>query len=66
MSVIWFLPKLTKAIPSTLVAILFTTLIVLVLKIDIPSVGDLASVKGGLPNFSIPNVDAEAFMLNCS
>ena len=56
MSVIWFLPKLTKAIPSTLVAILFTTLIVLVLKIDIPSVGDLASVKGGLPNFSIPNV----------
>ena len=56
MSVIWFLPKLTKAIPSTLVAILFTTLIVLVLKIDIPSVGDLASVKGGLPDFSIPKV----------
>ena len=27
MSVIWFLPKLTKAIPSTLVAILATTLI---------------------------------------
>ena len=30
--------------------------LVLALKIDIPSVGDLASVKGGLPNFSIPNV----------
>ena len=56
MSVIWFLPKLTKAIPSTLVAILATTLLVLALKIDIPSVGDLASVKGGLPDFSIPNV----------
>ena len=56
MSVIWFLPKLTKAIPSTLVAILLTTVLVLALKIDIPSVGDLASVKGGLPNFSIPNV----------
>ena len=56
MYIIWLLPKITKAVPSTLVAILFTTLLVLVLKIDIPSVGDLASVKGGLPNFSIPSV----------
>ena len=56
MFIIWFLPKITKAVPSTLVAILFTTIAVLILKIDIPSVGDLASVKGGLPNFSIPGV----------
>jgi SulP family sulfate permease len=42
-----------------LVAILFTTILVLVLKIDIPSVGDLASVKGGLPDFSIPSVPLE-------
>jgi len=46
MFVIWFLPKLTKVVPSTLVAILLTTVLVLALKIDIPSVGDLASVKG--------------------
>ena len=56
MFVIWFLPKLTKVIPSTLVAILLTTLLVITLKIDIPSVGDLATVKGGLPNFSIPSI----------
>ena len=56
MYIIWLLPKITKAVPSTLVAILFTTIIVLVLKIDIPSVGDLASVKGGLPIFSVPKV----------
>ena len=56
MFIIWFLPKITKALPSTLVAILFTTILVLILNIDIPSVGDLANVKGGLPNFSIPNV----------
>ena len=56
MYIIWILPKITKALPSTLVAILFTTVLVLVLKIDIPSVGDLASVKGGLPIFSIPSV----------
>jgi SulP family sulfate permease len=56
MFIIWFLPKLTKVLPSTLVAILFTTILVISLKIDIPNVGDLASVSGGLPDFSIPSV----------
>ena len=56
MYIIWLLPKMTKILPSTLVAILFTTIVVLVFKIDIPNVGDLASVKGGLPQFSIPSV----------
>jgi SulP family sulfate permease len=56
MSVIWLLPKITKALPATLVAILLTTSLVLIFKINIPSVGDLASVKGGLPKFLIPNV----------
>ena len=56
MLIIWLLPKITKAVPATLAAILTTSILVLVLKIDIPSVGDLASVKGGLPNFSVPNV----------
>ena len=56
MFIIWFLPKLTKLLPSTLVAIIFTTVLALSLKIEIPNVGDLASVKGGLPDFSIPKV----------
>ncbi len=56
MYIIWLLPRITKALPSTLVAILFTTILVLALKIDIPSVGDLASVKGSLPSFSSPSV----------
>jgi SulP family sulfate permease len=56
MLIIWFLPKITKLVPSTLVAILFTTVLVIFLNIDIPSVGDLASVKGGLPSFVLPNV----------
>jgi len=56
MLIIWLLPKITKAVPATLAAILTTSILVLALKIDIPSVGDLASVKGGLPNFSIPSV----------
>jgi len=56
MYIIWLIPKITKVLPSTLVGILFTTILVLALKIDIPSVGDLASVKGGLPDFSVPSV----------
>ena len=56
MFIIWFLPKVTKIVPSTLAAILLTTILVISLKIDIRSVGDLASVKGGLPDFSIPSV----------
>lgn len=56
MFIIWFLPKVTKIVPSTLAAILLTTILVISLNIDIPSVGDLASVKGGLPEFSIPSV----------
>ena len=56
MLIIWLLPKITKAVPATLAAILATSILVLALKIDIPSVGDLASVKGGLPIFSIPSV----------
>jgi SulP family sulfate permease len=56
MLVIWLLPKITKALPATLVAILLTTVLVIAFKINIPSVGDLATVKGGLPNFLIPNV----------
>jgi SulP family sulfate permease len=56
MFIIWFLPKVTKIVPSTLAAILLTTILVISLKIDIPSVGDLASVKGALPDFSIPSV----------
>lgn len=56
MFIIWFLPKITKIIPATLAAILIITCIVIFIDIPIPRVGDLASVSGGLPIFSIPNI----------
>ena len=56
MLIIWYLPKVTKIIPSTLAAILFVTALVILLDIPIPRVGDLASVSGGLPVFAIPTV----------
>lgn len=56
MFVIHFLPKLTKIVPSTLAAILVVSLGVIFLGIDTKTVGDLASIKGGLPQFHIPHV----------
>jgi len=65
MLIIWYLPKVTKIIPSTLAAILFVTALVILLDIPIPRVGDLASVSGGLPVFAIPTVplNIETFLI---
>ncbi len=56
MAIIHFLPKLTTAIPSSLVAIVVVSLLVVGLNLDTRVVGDVASIKGGLPNFHIPLV----------
>ncbi|MCW0483205.1 SulP family inorganic anion transporter [Gaoshiqia sediminis] len=56
MLIIWGLPKLTKAIPSSLTAILVVSAIVLGLNIDTKTVGDIASIQGGFPPFNIPQL----------
>ncbi|VAW71245.1 Sulfate permease [hydrothermal vent metagenome] len=56
MAIIRFLPKLTTMVPSSLAAIVVVTLLVIGLNIDTNSVGDLASIKGGFPQFHIPQV----------
>lgn len=56
MAIIYLLPRLTKAIPSTLAAIIAVTLSVIYLGLDTKTVGDLGSIAGGLPTFNIPDV----------
>ena len=56
MGIIWGLPKLTKAIPASLTAILVVFGIVFFVGIDTKTVGDIASIKGGFPPFNIPSV----------
>ncbi|WP_313138663.1 SulP family inorganic anion transporter [Myroides sp.] len=56
MLIIWGLPKLTKAIPASLTAILVVFGLVYVLKLDTKTVGDIASIKGGFPPFHIPSI----------
>jgi len=56
MAIIWFSSKYIKAVPAPLLGILIVSGIVIGFGIDIPRVGDLASIKGGLPDFHIPTV----------
>ncbi|MDA0825707.1 MAG: SulP family inorganic anion transporter [Proteobacteria bacterium] len=56
MLIIQYLPKLTTAVPSSLVAIITVTLVVLGLDLDTKVVGDVASIAGSLPSFHLPMV----------
>ena len=65
MAIIHFLPKLTKAVPSSLVAIVVVTILVQSLGLDARTVVDFvkdmtndpaASIAGGFPEFNIPQV----------
>ena len=56
MFIIWGLPKLSKAIPASLVAILVVFGVVVFFNIDTKTVGDIASIQGGFPPFHIPMV----------
>ncbi|RYF70075.1 MAG: SulP family inorganic anion transporter [Cytophagaceae bacterium] len=54
MLIIWGLPRLTKAVPASLVAIIVVSLIAIGLNINTRTVGDIASIKGSFPPFHIP------------
>lgn len=56
MIIIYFLPKLTKAIPSSLAALVSVSGLVIFFGLETRTVGDLASIKGGLPSFYLPHV----------
>ncbi|WP_297691217.1 SulP family inorganic anion transporter [uncultured Eudoraea sp.] len=56
MLVIWGLPKLSKAVPASLIAILAVFGLVLAFDIDTKTIGDIASIQGGFPPFHIPQL----------
>ena len=56
MVIIWGLPKITKAVPASLMAILSVFGIVASFGIETRTVGDIASIAGGFPPFHIPSV----------
>ena len=56
MAIIHYIPRVTRIIPAPLAGIAITAFIVIVFGLDVPRVGDMASIAGGLPSFHIPMV----------
>lgn len=55
-AIVFIFPRLTKAIPPSLVAIIVVFAVVIGFHIDTKTVRDIASVSGGFPPFHIPVV----------
>jgi len=56
MFIIWGFPRLTKVVPSSLVAILVVSALVIGFGIDTKTVGDIAAIQGSFPPFHIPAI----------
>ncbi len=55
-AIVLLLPKLTKTVPASLVAIIITFALVYFFQIDTKKVIDIASVSGSFPSFHIPQI----------
>lgn len=56
LAIIYLLPRLTKAVPSPLVAIVVMTVVAMVFQLDVRRVGDLGALPDSLPVFLWPQV----------
>jgi SulP family sulfate permease len=56
MAIVYFFPKLTKAVPGSLVAIVVVSALVILGGLHTKLVGDIASIAGGLPTLHLPQV----------
>lgn len=63
-AIIYFFPKLSKAVPSSLVAIIVVGLLVFFFQIETKTVKDIAAISGGLPSFRIPSIPFTLEMLS--
>ncbi len=55
-AIVMIFPRITKAVPPSLVAIIVVFIIVLVFNIPTKTVKDIATVSGGFPPFHIPQI----------
>jgi SulP family sulfate permease len=56
LAIIYLLPRVTRAVPSPLVAIIVMTILAIVFKLDVRRVGDLGDIPDSLPLFLWPQV----------
>lgn len=55
-AIVMLVPKFTKAVPASLIAIIVVFALVFFFKIETKTVKDIASISGGFPPFHIPNI----------
>jgi len=56
LAIIYGLPRLTKAVPSPLVAIIVLAAAAITLDLDLPTVGDMGELPSALPGLGLPDV----------
>ncbi|WP_040261691.1 SulP family inorganic anion transporter [Pseudomonas massiliensis] len=56
MVIVWLLPRLTRAVPPALVAILGVGVLAYALELPTRTLGDMAHIAGGLPQWQLPQV----------
>jgi sulfate permease, SulP family len=56
LAIIYILPRFTKVIPSSLVALAVITSAAIALKLDVPTVGDMGELPTAPPFFALPQV----------
>lgn len=56
LAIIYLLPRITKAVPSALVAIVIITAVVIFSDFNLKSVGDMGEISRQLPFFRLPDV----------
>jgi len=56
MAIVYLLPRLTRAVPPALVAILGVGLAVYLLDLPTRTLGDMANIAGGLPSLALPDI----------
>ncbi|MGP4064034.1 SulP family inorganic anion transporter [Oceanobacillus sp. M65] len=65
LAIIYLLPRFTKAVPSTLVAIVVVTFIAITANLHVGTVGDMGALTQQLPVFLLPSIPLtfETFMI---
>ncbi|MCR6097855.1 SulP family inorganic anion transporter [Salipaludibacillus agaradhaerens] len=56
LAIIYILPRFTKAVPSTLVAIIIVTAIAITMNMGVRTVGDMGTLTQSLPMFAFPTI----------
>ncbi|TFW14791.1 SulP family inorganic anion transporter [Duganella callida] len=56
MAIVYLLPRLTKALPPALVAIVGVGVLSQLLHLPVHALGDMAHIAGGLPSLAVPQV----------